>query len=111
MTEASSFTCSWDLPDVHTGCVTLSGDLVHMNAEQLLGEVGERLDAHGDLRELWIDCAKLAMCDSRGLSVLLMIRRRADSLGIALRVVNRTQMLDRLLERTGTAEYLTGGLR
>ena len=111
MTEAPTFTCAWELPDAHTGCFKLSGDLVHLNAEQLLGAVGERLAAHGELRELRIDCAKLDVCDSRGLSVLLMIRRRTESLGIALQVVNRTRMLERLMERTGTAEYLTSESR
>jgi anti-anti-sigma factor len=111
MTETSAFTCTWHLPDAHTGCFRLSGDLVHLYAEQLLGAVGERLDTHEGLRELRIDCAELAMCDSRGLSVLLMIRRRTESLGIALQVVNRSTMLDRLMERTGTAEYITGETR
>lgn len=106
MTEGLS--CTWDLQNVHSGCFVLSGDLVNVNAEQLLTEVGERLTEHRDLRELWIDCAKLDVCDSRGLSVLLMIRRRTDSLDIVLHLVNRTRMLDRLLDRTGTAEYLTG---
>ncbi|GAB1510152.1 STAS domain-containing protein [Actinophytocola sp. KF-1] len=111
MTDASAFTWTWARPDARTGCVTLSGDLVHRNAEQLLGAVGERLAAHDELRELRIDCAGLDVCDSRGLSVLLMIRRRTESLGIAMSVVNRTTMLDRLMERTGTAEYLTGESR
>jgi anti-anti-sigma factor len=108
MTGPSDFSITWDLPTVHTGYVAITGDLVHVNAEQLLGAVSERLTEHAGLRELLIDCARLAVCDSRGLSVLLMVRRRTESLGIALHVVNRPQVLDRLLERTGTAEYLTG---
>lgn len=107
----TAFACTWNLVDAHTGCFTLSGDLVHLHAEQLLGAVDERLDHHGELRELWIDCEKLAACDSRGLSVLLMVRRRTESLGITLQLVNRTRLLDRLMERTGTAEYLTGESR
>ena len=108
MTGASELTFTWDLPNDRTGWFVLSGDLVNMYAEQLLTEVSERLAEHQELRDLWIDCAKVEVCDSRGLSVLLMVRRRTDSLGIVLHVVNRTRLLDRLLDRTGTSEYLTG---
>lgn len=108
MTGASELTVTWAPPDVGTGCFVLGGDLVNEHAERLLVAVNERLAEHRDLRELLIDCAKLEVCDSRGLSVLLMVRRRTDSLGVTLRLVNRTRLLDRLLDRTGTADYLTG---
>jgi anti-anti-sigma factor len=104
----TAFACTWDLADVHTGRFTLSGELVHPHAEELLGAVDDRLDEHDDLRALLIDCEALAVCDSRGLSVLLMIRRRTESMGITFTLVNRTPLLNRLISRTGTTEYLTG---
>ncbi len=108
MTALPELTCTWDTPADDVGRIALDGDLVNINADQVLREVDEALATHPALRELRIDCAGLEVCDSRGLSVLLMLRRRAQSLGIALRIVNRPRTLDRLLSRTGTAEYLTG---
>ena len=108
MTGDAELLFTWDLPAAGTGRFVLSGDLVNEHAERLLAAVNEKLAEHRDLREVWLDCAKLELCDSRGLSVLLMVRRRTDSLGITLRLVNPTRLLDRLLDRTGTADYLTG---
>ena len=101
-------TCTWDTPDEHVGRIALGGDLVNVNADRVLRRAEEALSAHPGLRELHIDCAGLQFCDSRGLSVLLVLRHRTESLGIALRIVNRPRTLDRLFARTGTAEYLTG---
>jgi anti-anti-sigma factor len=108
MTMLPELTCTWETPADHVGRIGLDGDLVNINADQVLREVADALAAHPALRELHIDCAGLEVCDSRGLSVLLMLRRRAETLGIGLHIVNRPKTLDRLLTRTGTAEYLTG---
>jgi anti-anti-sigma factor len=108
MTAFPELTCTWDTPADDMGRVALDGDLTNLNADLVLRKVDEALAAHPALRELHIDCAGLEVCDSRGLSVLLMLRRRTESRGIALRIVNRPRTLDRLLSRTGTAEYLTG---
>lgn len=102
---------TWDDPTVHIRRVTLGGDLTNANADQLLRAITEDLSAHPGRRALHIDCAGVGLCDARGLSVLLMLRRRTESLGIELHIVNRGQVLRQLLERTGTEEYLTGRTR
>ena len=97
MTRA--FACTWELVDEHTGRFALSGDLVHVHAERLLGAVGERLDHHGGLRQLRIDCGDLAVCDSRGLSVLLTMREvSAEGFGAKVRDWNRRAELVRWRE-------------
>lgn len=102
---------TWDDPSVHIRRVTLGGELVSANADQLLRAITEDLSAHAGRRALHVDCAGVELCDSRGLSVLLMLRRRTESLGMELHVVNRGAALAHLLERTGTVEYLTGETR
>jgi anti-anti-sigma factor len=102
---------TWDDPAVHIRRVTLDGELVSANADQLLMAITEDLSSHEGRRALHIDCAGVELCDSRGLSALLMLRRRTESLGIELHVVNRGAALQHLLERTGTDEYLTGETR
>jgi anti-anti-sigma factor len=101
-----SFT--WSGPTGGTGSVAVAGDLVHVNATDFLRIVTDELSANPELRELRVDCTELEICDSMGLSVLLMLRRRVDALDVALRVLNRPYSLDRMLELTGTFEYLTG---
>jgi anti-anti-sigma factor len=108
MTWLPELSYTWDTPTVHTGRVTVTGNIVCENAKDLLRVITDELAADPGVRELHVDCSGLDVCDSTGLSVLLMLRRRADSLGIDLHVVNRPSTLDRMLERTGTREYLTG---
>lgn len=108
MTALPDLTYRWDTPSIHIGQITLTGDLTHINADKLLAAVTDQLTAHPALRELHVDCAALEICDSRGLSVLLMIRRRTDALGVGLRIVRRPDTLDRMLDLTGTTAYLTG---
>jgi anti-anti-sigma factor len=106
MTSLPELTFTWTIPAAHVGRLTLAGNVVYVNAEDLLRAVVEHLDEQPDLRELLIDCAGIEICDSRGLSTLLMLRRRTQKLGLELKLVNRPKVLDRMLERTGTAEYL-----
>ncbi|HYQ67647.1 STAS domain-containing protein [Actinophytocola sp.] len=106
MPTLPQLTYSWDSPAAAVSRVRLVGNLVNENADLLLAAILEDLSGHPAARELHVDCADVGLCDSRGLSVLLMLRRRTDSLGIALHVANRGQALAHLLERTGTAEYL-----
>jgi anti-anti-sigma factor len=108
MTSIPELTYTWDTPSVHIGRLVLAGSVVYANADELLQAVTDRLAAQGGLRELHIDCAGLDICDSMGLSTLLMLRRRTESLGLDLRLLNRPSPLDRMLERTGTYDYLTG---
>ncbi|TDV57370.1 STAS domain-containing protein [Actinophytocola oryzae] len=106
MTSLPELTFTWDRPANHVGRVVLAGNIVHTNADELLRVVTDLLSDDPGLRELRLDCAGLDICDSRGLSTLLMLRRHTESLGLDLRIVNRPLALDRMLERTGTSEYL-----
>jgi anti-anti-sigma factor len=106
VTTLPELTFVWDTPDATTGRVTVTGNIVFGNAEEFLAVVTDHLVANRDLRELHIDCTGLGICDSRGLSALLMLRRRTETLGLALHILNRPKVLDRVAERTGTAKYL-----
>lgn len=107
MTSLPELTFAWDTPTVHTGRVTLAGDLTFVNADALLTAVTKKLTEAQTLTELQVDCASLDLCDSRGLSVLLMLRRSTEAAGVTLRLLNRSPALNRLLDRTGTAPYFT----
>lgn len=87
--------------------VEMHGELDHTNADVLLSTVTDQLAGAPDAHELRLDCAGLVAVDSSGLSALIMIRRRADSVGVRLRLDGRGAALDRLLEVTGTLDYLT----
>jgi anti-anti-sigma factor len=108
MTALPELTYHWETPSADVGLVALTGDLVHLNANELLDAVTDRLAAHPALRELHVDCSGLELCDSRGLSILLMLRRHTDAHGLGLRIVHRPDTLNRMLDITGTATYLTG---
>jgi anti-anti-sigma factor len=107
MTTLPELSYRWHSSTVHIGQVTLTGDLTHVNANKVLRTIEDELAKHPQLRELHVDCAGLEFCDSGGLSTLLMLRRRTESLGLELRLVNRPHTLERMLDRTGTTEYLT----
>ncbi|MDT0437265.1 MULTISPECIES: STAS domain-containing protein [Streptomyces] len=62
-------------------------------------------------RWLRLDLAGLRCIDSSGLSALLQIRRSADRLGARLTLEKRPTCVDRLLDLTGTHEYLTAPVR
>ncbi|MEW1638920.1 STAS domain-containing protein [Streptomyces sp. NPDC093801] len=87
--------------------VELSGDLDHLHADLLVEAVDRLLAAHPGLLDLRLDCAGLSAVDSSGLAALLMVRRRTGTAGAGLHLDARTVQLDRLLELTGTLEYLT----
>ncbi|MFF9984610.1 STAS domain-containing protein [Streptomyces erythrochromogenes] len=85
----------------------LHGDLDHYWAELLLEAVETVLSDDGGLRDVHLHCAGLTAVDSSGLSALLMIRRRTGAAGVRLHIQERPLCLERLLELTGTIEYLT----
>ncbi|MFF4582610.1 STAS domain-containing protein [Streptomyces sp. NPDC001373] len=87
--------------------VELSGDLDHLHADLLVDAVDQLLTARPGLRDLRLDCGGLTAVDSSGLAALLMVRRRTGTAGAGLHLDARTVQLDRLLELTGTLEYLT----
>ncbi|MFF2197605.1 STAS domain-containing protein [Streptomyces sp. NPDC058157] len=87
--------------------IELTGDLDHLHADLLVEAVGRLLTAHPGLRDLRLDCAGLSAVDSSGLAALLMVRRRTGEAGAGLHLDARTVQLERLLQVTGTLEYLT----
>ncbi|MFD3790064.1 STAS domain-containing protein [Streptomyces cyaneofuscatus] len=90
--------------------VEVQGDLDHDSADLLLEEVTAQLAARPALTDLHLHCADLGAVDSMGLSALLMIGRRTTVAGVRLHLDDRPAKLDRLLELTGTLEYLTAPL-
>jgi anti-anti-sigma factor len=85
----------------------LTGDLDHDNAELLLSEVTAHLRVRPHLIDLHLRCAEVGTLDSTGLSVLLMIARRATAAGARLHLDDRPATMDRLLDLTGTLEHFT----
>ncbi|MFF5899300.1 STAS domain-containing protein [Streptomyces argenteolus] len=79
----------------------LAGDLDHDTSEQLVERAQECLAADPGLRELVLDCAQLRLCDSMGVSSLLMIHRGTTSRGVVLHLVNQPAFLRRILDVTG----------
>ena len=88
--------------------VTVAGPLDFDTAEELLETVAKALAENRAQPLLTLDLADLTLCDSMGLSALLSVRRRATADGIRLVLLSRPRHLDRLLELTGTADYLVG---
>ncbi|WP_372665419.1 STAS domain-containing protein [Amycolatopsis kentuckyensis] len=101
-----TLTCTW-VPDGETARVTITGALEFATAATLLHLVTDRLADDG-IRDVRLDCAGLAFCDSSGLSTLLLVHRAVTGAGARLHLDNRPRSLDRLLAVTGTAAYLTG---
>ncbi|MFE9427399.1 STAS domain-containing protein [Kitasatospora sp. NPDC006697] len=88
--------------------VRVEDDLDHETCDTLLAAVAGALRAHPSARAVRLDCGAMTMCDSMGLSALLQVRRLTDTAGLRLVIDHRPPLLDRLLELTGTADYLLG---
>ncbi|WP_410809484.1 STAS domain-containing protein [Micromonospora sp. 067-2] len=79
----------------------LSGDLDYDTAPELVAAAGE---LHGDgHQQVVVDLAGVSLCDSSGLSALLVLHRVAGSMRLS--GVNR--QLQQMLDRTGLTEVLT----
>ncbi|MFI1469292.1 STAS domain-containing protein [Streptomyces wuyuanensis] len=87
--------------------VRIAGDLDVDSADDLIEAARTCLDAYPSPRLLRLDCEKLALCDSMGLAALLMIHRLATAAGARLRLDHRPELLERLLELTGTLDHFT----
>ncbi|MET7460719.1 STAS domain-containing protein [Nonomuraea sp. NPDC005501] len=97
-----------ETPAPHILRICLHGDLDHTTAQEFLEAVTAALTGSGAPRELRIGCAGLRLCDSSGLSALLVARRRAGEAGALLFLDDRGPALERLLDMTGTLAHLTG---
>lgn len=79
----------------------LAGDLDYDTSDELTRRGDACLADHPQLRELHLDCAELRLCDSMGLSVMLMLYRRTSARDIALHLDNVPPFLERMLHLTG----------
>ncbi|MEU5715327.1 STAS domain-containing protein [Streptomyces sp. NPDC020403] len=105
MTEfpRSSFTLTAEAGP-RTVRLRLAGDLDHDTSERLVERALGCLAADPGPRELLLDCSRLRLCDSMGLSALLMVHRATTSRGVGLRLESPPDFLRRILEITGISE-------
>ncbi|TXS52403.1 STAS domain-containing protein [Streptomyces sp. t39] len=89
-------------------CLRLAGELDWESAGDLVEAARAQLTRPPGPRTVHLDCAHLALCDSTGLSALLMVHRDVTAAGGLLRLDNRPAFLDRMLALTGTLDHLTG---
>jgi anti-anti-sigma factor len=91
----------------HTVHLSFTGDLDYDTYGELLQLVHARLCDRPDVKHLRLDCQELDVVDSMGLAALLQIHRTAQQNGFGFHLDNIGPVLQRLLEVTGTYEYLT----
>ncbi|MFJ4281522.1 STAS domain-containing protein [Streptomyces massasporeus] len=95
----------------HTVRLALTGDLDYDTCGELLLRVRTALDGSREITDLHLDCRELGLVDSMGLSTLLEIHRSVGRGGVAFHLEGVGPALRRLLELTGTYEYLTSPQR
>ncbi|AUG75318.1 antagonist protein [Kitasatospora sp. MMS16-BH015] len=95
-------------PQSSTVTVRVEGDLDYETCDALLAAVAEAVAARPTATALRLDCAAMTLCDSMGLSALLQLRRQTEGTGQRLLIDRRPPHLDRLLQLTGTHDYLLG---
>ncbi|MFI8825695.1 STAS domain-containing protein [Streptomyces sp. NPDC053431] len=86
----------------------LAGDFAWDATDELLDVARAHLSAAPDPSDIRLDCARMTLCDSMGLSALLALHRDTAAAGVRLHLERRPPFLDRLLLLTGTYEHLTG---
>ncbi|MFE2375596.1 STAS domain-containing protein [Streptomyces sp. NPDC059398] len=87
-----------------TALVRIAGDLDYDTSDELTERAHALLAAEPTPRELHLDCAQLRMCDSMGLSTLLMLHRGTSARGITLHLDAVPPFLERMLDITGTRQ-------
>ncbi|MGQ5265032.1 STAS domain-containing protein [Micromonospora sp. ZYX-F-536] len=79
----------------------LTGDLDYDTAPELIAAAAE---LHGDgHQQVMIDLTGVTLCDSSGLSALLVVHRAAG----AIRLIGVNVQLQQMLDRTGLSELLS----
>ncbi|PWI12941.1 anti-sigma factor antagonist [Streptomyces sp. Act143] len=91
----------------HTVRIEITGDIDYDTADLLLEKATAQLSGRPGLKDLHLHCAGIGIVDSMGLSILLMIGRRATAAQVRLHLDDRPAQLDRLLNITGTLDYFT----
>ncbi|MGW2262670.1 STAS domain-containing protein [Streptomyces sp. NPDC001780] len=89
-------------PRADTVVVRLDGAMDFETAYEVVDTVRQLLRLHRGVRTLELHCGGLTLCDSAGLSALLLIRRLTEGDGVRLVLSECRPALDRLLEITGT---------
>ncbi|MET8377037.1 STAS domain-containing protein [Streptomyces microflavus] len=79
----------------------LTGDLDYDSSHELVARAAERLADRPDLRDLYLDCAQLRLCDSMGVSALLQVHRDTTARSVCLHVEDAPPFLDRIMRITG----------
>ncbi|MEW1576919.1 STAS domain-containing protein [Streptomyces microflavus] len=79
----------------------LTGDLDYDTSHELVARAAERLADRPDLRDLYLDCAQLRLCDSMGVSALLQVHRDTTARSVCLHVEDAPPFLDRIMRITG----------
>ncbi|MGW2620065.1 STAS domain-containing protein [Streptomyces sp. NPDC001500] len=110
--EPTEFSVTVRAADARTLRVAVRGDLDYETSDEfalaMYDALREHAEEHGPtLRDLHLDWAELNAFDSSGLSVLLGVRRRAQSAGVSLHLQHQPDFLARMLHVTGVADYLT----
>ncbi|MEU4131325.1 STAS domain-containing protein [Streptomyces wuyuanensis] len=85
----------------------VSGALDHQSAGELTSGAERLLARRPAPADLHLDFGRLTLCDSMGLSALLMIHRCAAEAGTRLHLDRRPFFLERLLVLTCTLDHLT----
>ncbi|MEV6612997.1 STAS domain-containing protein [Streptomyces sp. NPDC051051] len=91
----------------HTVRLALEGDLDYDTSGDVLHQVRLTILDREHVEDLRLDCRELEVVDSMGLSTLLQIHRSAHQEGVRFHLDNIGPALRRLLELTGTYDYLT----
>ncbi|WBB76845.1 STAS domain-containing protein [Micromonospora sp. WMMD1128] len=90
-----------DRIDAGSARLRLAGELDFDTAPDLVeAAAGLRRDGH---QELWLDFAGVTLCDSSGLSALLVVHRAGAG---AVHLLGLNPRIQRLLDRTGLADVL-----
>ncbi|MDG4801241.1 STAS domain-containing protein [Micromonospora sp. WMMD980] len=90
-----------DRLDAGSARLRLAGELDFDTAPELVEAAAElRRDGH---QELWLDFTGVTLCDSSGLSALVVIHRSGTG---AVHVTDLNPQVRQLLDRTGLAELL-----
>lgn len=84
--------------------ITVAGELDVSTAGRFVACVRDALEAHR--RSITVDARALEFSDSSGLAALLRARGLAHDIGVAFRISSPSPKLRRLVEVSGTEDYL-----
>jgi anti-anti-sigma factor len=95
--ELLSFGCDATAPREVT--LALAGELTLATAEQAFGYVRDAIDRRRG--SVALDLASLSFCDAHGLGTLVRMRRYAERLDRALRLMSPRPQLEKIIRITG----------